>query len=623
MCGITGIVYRDRHKPVSLDDLKKMCTTLVHRGPDDEGFFVDRNVGLGMRRLNVIDLVTGHQPISNEDGRIWIVFNGEIYNYPELRKELENKGHKFSTNSDTETIVHAYEEHGEDCVKKLNGMFAFAIWDGCHQKLVLARDRLGVKPLYYFVNNQCLVFGSELKAILECKEVPRAIDFEALDSFLTFEYVPAPLSIFEGIKKLPAGHTLVLQEGDVSLRLYWDVPFQRLKGDEEELSQMLYDLLQDSVRMRLVSDVSLGAFLSGGIDSSTIVCLMSECIDRPVKTFSIGFDDHSYNELEYARAVAHHFNTDHYELTIQPDIVNLVENLISYLDEPLADVSIFPTYLVSQLARQNVTVVLSGDGGDELFAGYEWYLAEKIERYYRRLPSVLRNRWIPDVIGRIPPSSRKKGFTNKLKRFVEGSTLPDSLEHFRWNIFLTNQKRNYLYSEELKRSLDHHDPCSKWMTYLKTFEEADPLWRQQFADIKTYLADDILVKVDRMSMANSLEARTPYLDYRVVEFAAGLPSALKLNGFQTKYLLKGKRLPQAVINRGKEGFSIPIKNWLRAELRPLMLDLLCTRQIKKRGYFNSHCVDELVAEHLEGRQNHSHRLWALMVFELWYGKYLG
>jgi asparagine synthase (glutamine-hydrolysing) len=626
MCGISGIVYRDRHKPASLDNLKKMCTTLVHRGPDDEGFFVNRNVGLGMRRLNVIDLSTGHQPISNEDGRIWIVFNGEIYNYPELRKELENKGHKFSTNSDTETIVHAYEEHGEDCAKKLNGMFAFAIWDGCHQKLVLARDRLGVKPLYYFVNNQCLVFGSELKAILQCKEVPKAIDFEALDSFLTFEYIPAPLSIFQGIKKLPAGHTLVLQEGDVSIHLYWDVPFQRLKGDEEELSQMLYDLLKDAVRIRLASDVPLGAFLSGGIDSSTIVCLMSEIIDRPVKTFSIGFDDHSYNELEYARAVARHFSTDHHELTIQSDIVHLAENLVSYLDEPLADVSIFPTYLVSQLARQEVTVVLSGDGGDELFAGYEWYLAEKIERYYRRLPSVLRNRWIPDVIGRIPPSSRKKGFINKLKRFVEGSTLPDSLEHFRWNIFLTNQKKNYLYSEGLKRSVDQHDPCSKWMTYLKAFEEADPLWRQQFADIKTYLADDILVKVDRMSMANSLEARTPYLDYRVVEFAAGLPSALKLNGFQTKYLLKrcmGKRLPQGVINRGKEGFSIPIKNWLRAELRPLMLELLSTRQIKKRGYFNSEYVDGLIAEHLEGRQNHSHRLWALMVFELWYDKYLG
>jgi asparagine synthase (glutamine-hydrolysing) len=625
MCGISGIVYCDRDKPVSLDDLRQMCATLVHRGPDDQGFFVNRNVGLGIRRLNVIDLMTGQQPISNEDHRIWIVFNGEIYNYRELRNELQDKGHKFSTNTDTETIVHAYEEHGEDCVKKLNGMFAFAIWDGRQQKLVLARDRLGVKPLYYFVNNQCLVFGSELKAILECREVPRAIDFEALDSFLTFEYIPAPLSIFEGIKKLPAGHTLVLQEGEVSVHRYWDVPFQRLKGDEEELSQTLYDLLKDSVRMRLVSDVPLGAFLSGGIDSSTIVCLMSEIIDRPVKTFSIGFDDHSYNELEYARAIARHFNTDHHELTIQPDIIHLVENLVSYLDEPLADVSIFPTYLVSQLARQKVTVVLSGDGGDELFAGYEWYLAEKIERYYRRLPSVLRNRWIPDVIGRIPPSSRKKGFINKLKRFVEGSTFPDSLEHFRWNVFLTDQNKNLLYSEELKRSVNHQDPCFKWMTYLNVFDAADPLWRQQFADIKTYLADDILVKVDRMSMANSLEARTPYLDYRVVEFAAGLPSALKLNGFQTKYLLKrcmATKLPRTILNRKKEGFSIPMKNWLKQELRPMMEEVLSSARIKQEGLFSASYIEKLKANHLKGIANCSHQLWSLMVFEIWRDMYL-
>ena len=407
-----------------------MTNSMIHRGPDDEGYYVQDAVGLGMRRLCIIDPKGGAQPISNEDKTIWVILNGEIYNYLELRKELQSKGHKFSTKTDTETIVHAYEEYGEHCVTKLNGMFAFAIWDCRKQKLLLARDRLGIKPLYYFLDNRHLVFGSELKAILEHPEIPRAIDLEALDSYLTFEYIPAPLSIFKGIKKLPPGHTLVLQDGKASIRQYWDLPFERFEGREEDLCQALYDLVKDSVRMRLISDVPLGAFLSGGIDSSAIVCMMSELMNQPVKTFSIGFDDPSYNELRYARTVAKHFGTDHHELTIKPDVVNLVENLVRYLDEPLADVSVFPTYLVSQLARQNVTVVLSGDGGDELFAGYDWYLAEKIEQYYRGLPSAVRTRWLPQVVSLIPPSSRKKGFINKLKRFVEGSVLPDSLRHF-------------------------------------------------------------------------------------------------------------------------------------------------------------------------------------------------
>jgi asparagine synthase (glutamine-hydrolysing) len=625
MCGIAGMVYHDRNRPVSPKDLERMCHTLIHRGPDDEGLFVDRNAGLGMRRLNVIDLVTGHQPISNEDGSIWIVFNGEIYNYPELRKELVAKGHKFSTNTDTETIIHAYEELGADCVRKLNGMFAFAIWDGRDRKLVLARDRLGVKPLYYFLDDRGLVFGSELKAILAYRGIPRTIDLEALDSFLTFEYIPAPLSIFQGIKKLSPGHTLVLQDGKASLHRYWDLQFKRISGHEEELGQALYELLKDAVRMRLLSDVPLGAFLSGGIDSSTIVCMMSQLMDCPVKTFSIGFDDPSYNELQYARAIAQHFGTDHHELTIRPDIVNLVESLVKYLDEPLADVSIFPTYLVSELARQSVTVVLSGDGGDELFAGYEWYIADRIARSYRRLPSILRSRWLPRVADRLPPSARKKGLINKLKRFIDGAALPDALQHFRWNTFMTAQTKSQLYSDELKRAMGDRDAHARLVAYLEAFEDADPLWQQQFADIKTYLADDILVKVDRMSMANALEARTPYLDYRVVEFAAGLPSHLKLNGFTTKYLLKqcmASKLPSAILNRRKEGFSIPMKNWLRQELRSWLLEVLSPERINKDGFFNASYVEKLKAEHLQGTANHSHQLWSLMIFEIWRDTYL-
>lgn len=625
MCGIAGMVYGNQHRAVSLEDLRRMCDTLVHRGPDDEGFFVERNVGLSMRRLSIIDLITGHQPISNEDGRIWIVFNGEIYNYPELRKELEQKRHTFATNTDTEAIVHAYEEYGVECVQRLNGMFAFAIWDSRERRLVLARDRLGVKPLYYFCDDQCLVFGSELKAILAHREIPRGIDLEALDTFLTFEYIPAPLSIFRGIKKLPPGHMLILQDGKASIHQYWELRYTRVRGDETELGQALADLVKDAVRMRLISDVPLGALLSGGIDSSTIVCLMSELMDRPVKTFSIGFDDPSYNELPYARAVARHFGTDHYELTIRPDIVDLVEDLVRYMDEPLADVSIFPTYLVSRLARQHVTVVLSGDGGDELFAGYDWYIADKIARYYHKLPAAVRARWIPALIDGIPPSPQKKGLRNKVKRFVEGAMLPESLRHFRWNIFMPEEKKRLLYSEDLKSGVGHLDAYARFIAYLQTVERADSLWQQQFADIKTYLADDILAKVDRMSMANSLEVRTPYLDYRVVEFAASLPSHLKLHGLQTKYLLKrcmATKLPPAILSRRKEGFSIPMKNWLGRELHPLMQDVLSPERLKREGLFNPAYVETLKTEHLQGRANHSHQLWSLMIFESWRERYL-
>jgi asparagine synthase (glutamine-hydrolysing) len=625
MCGIGGIVYRDRDRPVNQDDLRRMCRTMVHRGPDDEGYFVDHHVGLAMRRLNVIDLVTGHQPIANEDGRIWIVFNGEIYNFPELRVELEKQGHRFSTNSDTEAIVHLYEEYGRDCVKKLNGMFVFAIWDRRTQSLFLARDRLGVKPLYYFLNEHCLVFGSELKAILAYNEIPRQIDIEALDSFFTAEYIPAPLSIFQGIRKLPPAHTLILGAGKVSIERYWDLEYNKWHGREEDLCENLGELLKDAVRIRLMSDVPLGAFLSGGVDSSAIVCLMSEIMRRPVKTFSIGFDDPSYNELQYARLVARQFNTEHHELTIQPDIVHLVQDLVRYLDEPLADVSVFPTYLVSQLARQHVTVALSGDGGDELFAGYEWYIANKIASYYCRVPASVRNGWLFRLLDCIPPSTRKKGLINKLKRFVEGSVLPESLQHFRWSMFGTQDTKKHLYSEHLQRGIGQISGYERFTDHLRSTEQTDSLWQQQVADIKTYLSDNILVKVDRMSMANSLEARTPFLDYRLVEFATGLPSHLKLRGLQTKYLLRrcmASKLPRTVLGRKKEGFSIPMKNWLKRELRPLMQDLLSPARMKRGGFFNASYVQTLMDNHLKGVANHSHQLWSLMMFEIWQDAYL-
>ena len=625
MCGISGLMYADSTLTVSPEDVKRMCRTLVHRGPDDEGFYFENNVGLGMRRLNIIDLHTGRQPITNETGSVWIVFNGEIYNFLELRSELEGKGHVFATHTDTETIVHAYEEYGDDCVQHLNGMFAFAIWDRDRERLLLARDRIGVKPLFYFVNERFLAFGSELKALLAYQEIPRSLDFSALDVFLTFEYIPAPLSIFRGIYKLPPGHTLVFQKGEIQVRKYWELKYNNCEIELKNAEEGLMTLLRDAVRLRLRSDVPLGAFLSGGIDSSAIVGMMVELVDQPVKTFSIGFDDPSYNELKYAKIVANTFGTDHHELVIQPDIVNLVEELIGFLDEPLADVSVFPTYLVSKLTKEYVTVALSGDGGDELFAGYDWYMAAKLDRTYRKFPEIFKKQWLPTLVQFFPPSAQKKGLINKCKRFVHGASLDPSLQHFRWNLYLTDRQKRVLYSKALKRELESRGPFSPFVEYLNRHHYADPLWQQQFADTKTFLVDDILVKVDRMSMAHSLECRNPFLDYRLVEFAFALPSRLKLNGFQTKYILKrcmAHKLPKAIQNRKKEGFSIPMKNWLRGELRPMLEHVLSSRKIKEEGFFNPDFVEKLKFDHLKGLSNNSHLLWSLMTFHIWKDRYL-
>ncbi len=626
MCGIAGLLYFDPQKRVEFDTLKRMCDAIIHRGPDDDGFHVDGHVGIGMRRLKVIDLATGHQPISNEDGRIWIVFNGEVYNFPELRTELEGKGHTFSTHTDTEAIIHAYEEFGDDCVHRLNGMFSFAIWDSRHSRVLIARDRLGVKPLYYYQDASLFAFGSEIKAILQCHEVPRSLNYDALDAFLTFEYIPAPLSIVNGIQKLPPGHLLIIQNGKTSVKQYWDMsyPVAGPVKTQSELEEELYALLEDSTKLRLISDVPLGAFLSGGVDSSTIVQIMANMMDQPVKTFSIGFDDASYNELEYARKVAKQFGTEHYELTIQPEIVNLVDHFCKFLDEPLGDVSVFPTYLVSQLAKQHVTVVLSGDGGDELFAGYDWYVANQLDGVYQKLPSFVR-RILPIIVQAVRPSSQKKGLINKIKRFVEGASLDPSLQHYRWSMFLTDLTRHQLYSTDVEKSLDGRKAEDRVVRYLGAVKEADPLWQQEYADLKTFLVDDVLMKVDRMSMAHSLEARAPFLDYRVVEFASRVPSQYKMRGRETKWILKQcmeKKLPHDILYRKKEGFSIPMKNWLRQELRPLMEDTLSGDRIKKDGFFNNQYIEKLKAEHVSGRVNHAHQLWSLMVFHFWKDKYL-
>lgn len=628
MCGICGIYHVDPEKAVDQLTLRRMAEVIVHRGPDDDGFYLDKGVGLGMRRLSIIDLVTGKQPISNEDGSAWIVFNGEIYNHLALRRELENKGHRFRTRTDTEAIVHAYEEYGERCPTYLNGMFAFALYDRRKRRLLLARDRLGIKPLYYTFDGRRLVFGSELKSLLQVTDVPRELDFKALDAYLTFEYIPAPLSIFRGVAKLPQGHTLLLEDGRMRLRQYWDVAFGLDLGEnktEQEWGEELAALLADAVKIRLMSDVPLGAFLSGGLDSSSVVAMMSRATSQPVKTFSIGFTESTYNELEYARTVAQAFGTEHHEEILTPDAVALTETLVSHLDEPLGDFSIFPTYMVSKMTRQYVTVALSGDGGDELLAGYDTYIADRLARSYARLPHFVRHGLIEPLASRMRPTEKKKGVINRTVRFVQGMALPVHLQHVRWMIFLSQAQKEALYAPPLREALAGTNPYDFIEKYFDRVRGADPLSQQQYVDIKTYLADDILVKVDRMSMAVSLEARVPFLDYRLVELVGRMPSDLRLRKGQTKYILKRAMrgiLPEKILTRGKEGFSIPIKNWLRAELRPMMFELLSPERLRRQGYFNPTYVASLIKEHLAGHANHSHQLWALMVFQKWHDLYM-
>ena len=632
MCGICGIASPASAEPVDRSLLEAMCRTIVHRGPDDEGFYAAKSVGLGARRLSIIDLEGGHQPLANEDGTIWVAHNGEVYNFPELREELIARSHQFTTRSDTETIIHSYEEWGEKFVHRLRGMFAFALWDEKERRLLLVRDRLGVKPLYYtLLHDGTLVFGSELKAVLVHPRVSRDVEPRALDFFLTVEYVPSPLSIFRGIHKLPPGHFLAYKDGRIEVKKYWDIEAavnpdgNPSPGSLPEIMDELYGLLKESVKLRLVSDVPLGAFLSGGIDSSTIVGLMRELGASPLKTFSIGFEETSYNELPYARRTAERFATEHEEFTIEPRALELTEKLIRHLDEPFGDFSIFPTYLVSKMARPHVKVILSGDGGDEVFGGYEHYQAQKIASWPPvRLAAALA---FP-LINRFPPAAKKKGAWNKLQRFLQGFEHASDNRHLRWMMFLSRQDKSRLYSAGFQEQLGGIKEMHSLPPFREVFEKLPAFDRttgELYLDLKTYLADDIMVKVDRMSMATSLEAREPLLDHKLIEFVFGLEGRLKLHGLTTKWIFKKtmeRLLPAENIYRPKEGFSIPIKHWLRKELRELMLDHLSERRIRESGFFNPEPVQEMIAAHLDGRKNFSHQLWALLVFEIWRESYL-
>ncbi len=631
MCGICGLAFPSPLQVPNENVLKAMTATLFHRGPDDEGLFFQPGVGLGVRRLSIIDVEGGHQPLTNETGKVWVAQNGEIYNFLDIRAELEASGHSFRTRSDTEVIAHSYEEWGLAFLEKLRGMFALALWDQPKKRLILARDRVGVKPLYYcLLPDGTLVFGSEIKAILAYPGVPREIDLEALDLFLTLEYIPAPFSIFKAIKKLPAAHYLIYEEGELRLKPYWSLNPEELQARGKNISlaeamDQLYALLTESVRLRLISDVPLGAFLSGGIDSSTIVALMRQLGAEPLRTFSIGFKEASYNELAYAQTIASRFQTDHEEFILEPKALELTEKLLYHLDEPLADFSIFPTYLVSQMARSRVTVALSGDGGDELFGGYEAYQAQQLGR--RRLISWPGKIGAP-LLNLFPPSEKKKGLWNKLQRFTLGLTYPPELRHWRWMVFLRDEDKQALYAAKMKEAgqvfvpLWEREPLA---SLFRTMNEFDPITAELYLDLKTYLPDDIMVKVDRMSMAVSLEAREPLLDHRLVEFVFSLPGEWKLHGLRSKWVFKKtmeRILPRENIYRPKEGFSIPIKLWLRQELRPLLTDMLSESRLKKDGLFSPRVVGRWVEDHLAGKKNYSHQLWALLVFSMWQEKYL-
>lgn len=619
MCGIAGMVQAERDGAISSATIHRMCEAIVHRGPDDEGIFVKGGVGLGMRRLSIIDLAGGHQPIFNEDKTIWIVYNGEVYNFPELRPELERRGHRFTTHTDTETIVHLYEEYGAECVQKLRGMFAFALYDERAGKLLIARDRLGKKPLHYALHHGTLLFGSEMKSILAVQPELAQVNRQALLEYMYFGYVPDPATAFTPIQKLPPGHLLEFEEGQVRIRQYWDLPQYGTNdpASEEELLEELEHRLAEAVRIRLIADVPLGAMLSGGVDSSTIVALMARATSQPVKTFSIGFRQEDFNEAPYARAVAEKFGTDHHELIVEPDLVDTVNQLTGHMEEPFGDSSMLPTYFISCLARKYVKVALSGDGGDEAFAGYDRYRIHLQERSYENVPGWAKrfyrehvHRWVPYAM-----PGRNLAYSISLpwqERYVEGVS------------FQSFQREMGILSADFAGP--NGAPLKAFREYLDKAPARDPLSRVLYLDTKTYLPGDILTKVDRMSMATSLEARVPILDHVFLEWVTALAPRWKMRNGQQKFILRklAERVgvPSSVLNRPKRGFALPLGYWMRNELKEMVQTILLEPRTLQRGYFNPAGVRRMLGEHFSERRDHSARLWRLLMFELWHRNFL-
>jgi asparagine synthase (glutamine-hydrolysing) len=618
MCGIAGIFEYKRQEVIASDLVRRMTHTIVHRGPDDEGIYTDRGIGLGFRRLSIIDLQGGHQPISNEDGTIWVMLNGEIYNYLDLRRQLEQRGHRFATHSDTECIVHLYEEYGEACFSKLRGMFAIALWDSKNRSLLLARDRVGKKPLFYSADRGRILFGSELKALLAGGASTNGIDPYALSDYFSFGYIPAPKTIYRSVRKVLPGHYILATEAGVRGACYWDLSFEKIETHtEEEWCEIVRQDLCEATRVRLMSDVPLGAFLSGGIDSSSIVAAMTGIMSRPVTTCSIGFDAKEYDETTYARQIAKQFGADHHETVVHPAALEVVNKLAWHFDEPFADSSAVPTYYVSKMAREHVTVALGGDGGDENFAGYRRYIFDSYENRLRRfVPGWMRHavfgplgKWYPPL-GAAPRVFRAKATLQSLSRTpLQGYF--NSVSIFR------PDDKSRLFTQDFARTLGGYDSIGVFENYYDRAGTDDLLSKIQYVDIKTYLPDDILAKVDRASMAVSLEVRAPLLDHHLMERLATMPSSLKLRGRTGKYIMKKALqpiLPSDILYRSKQGFAVPLDEWFRGELKDLASDYLFR---SSNGIFDPKFLQKIWHQHQSGRYDRSAHLWSVLMFRKW------
>jgi asparagine synthase (glutamine-hydrolysing) len=619
MCGICGLVAGERDRVPDREAVARMSGRLVHRGPDDDGLFCEGPVALAARRLSIIDLAGGHQPIANEDGSAVVVQNGEIYNYRELKHELERAGHRFATDCDTEVLVHGYEEWGEAFVERLRGMFAIALWDKRRRRLLLARDRFGIKPLYYGDAGGGLAFASELKAMLEQPGFSREIDPQAVAAYLAFNSIPAPLTIFKGARKLPPGHLLTWEGGEVALRRYarpGPPPAGEVRGGSaDELAAELREILDDSVRAHLVADVPVGVLLSGGVDSGGLAALASRHAGEPLRTFSIGFEEEGFNELSRARLVAERYGTDHHELVLRPDAVELLPKLVEAFDEPFGDSSALPTYLVSELAVGEVKVALSGEGGDELFGGYYTYVADLLARRVGRLAALAR-----PLAEALPSRSDRVGFDYKAKRFARAAALPPLERHHGWKEIFSAQAR----AELAGPGASAWDPLDLYRERYAETAAAEPLARMQDVDLGIYMADDLLVKTDRLSMANSLELRVPFLDAKVADFAFSLPTDLKVRGFAKKRLLRKALeplLPREIIHGRKQGFSIPIAAWLRGPLQPFAREVLAPGAVARQGLLDPAAVTPLLDRHCSGQEDLSRQIWGLMALTLWFGRY--
>ncbi len=626
MCGITGFVNRDG-RAADRELLEAMNFAIIHRGPDEDGFFIHDNVGLAMRRLSIIDLASGQQPIFNADRTKCIIFNGEIYNYQELREGLIARGHNLFTKSDTEAVLRLYEESGPGSLQQLRGMFAFAIWDDVEKTLFLARDRIGKKPLLYSKQpNGDLIFGSEFQALLKHPSVSRDVDYDAIDSYFTYLCVPAPQTAFKAIRKLEPGHWLRWKNGEIETQRYWLPDFsKKIKISEEEAIEETTRLVREATKLRMISEVPLGAFLSGGVDSSVVVALMAQESSAPVKTFSIGFEEEDFSELKYAKRVAEHVGAEYNEFIVRPHAVDVLPTLVEHYGEPYADQSAVPTYYVAKETRQHVTVALNGDGGDESFGGYERYAAMRAAEIYQRFPASLRKIFVETPLGMLPSSELRRTRIRDAQRFIRAANLPRSERYYYWMSGIKDSMKNELYTEEFKQTRNGNTPFHFIDQWYKRANGSGMLDSTLLADQMTYLPNDLLVKVDIASMANSLEARSPFLDHKVIEFAASLPENFKMRGFQPKYLLKkvaARLVPRSVVYRPKMGFGVPVGKWFRGEMKDFVHSVLLSETALKRGLTEPAVVARWIDEHETATVDHTFQIWGLLMLELWFQQFI-